>query len=201
MHAYRSIYAGLGFERAGLFKTIRETFACREVLYPGCSVHMTPSLYFPHVIYVDQSDAAEKFFEDERVVLEFVNRHKLYRQSTYIRFIRQDYSQPLPLRESGFDLLLALFAGGIARSCAKYLKPGGLLLTNNHQGDAADALHAGLELKAVIHPKGNTYIVNEQNLDPEVILFLRANRTDLKQGQRGTMYVENETYYIFECSR
>ena len=201
MHAYLSIYAGLGFERAGLFKTVRETFACREVLYPGCSVHVTPSLYFPHVVYVDQSDAAEKFFEDEKSILEFVNRHKQYRQSAYLRFIRQDYSTSLALREAGFDLLLALFAGGIARSCTKYLKPGGLLLTNNHQGDAADAIHAGLELKAVIHPKGKKYSVNEQNLDPEAIPLLRANRTDLKQGQRGTVYVENETYYVFECSR
>jgi hypothetical protein len=39
------------------------------------------------------------------------------------------------------DLLLALFAGGVARSCASYLKVGGLLLTNNHQSDAAEAVN------------------------------------------------------------
>lgn len=199
MHAYRSIYASLGFERAGLFKTVRETFACREVLYPGCSVHVTPSLYFPHVVYVDQSDAAKEFFEDERVVLEFLNRHKLYRQSTYIRFIRQNYSQPLPVRESGFDLLLALFAGGIARSCARYLKPDGLLLTNNHQNDALDAVRAGgLEMIGVIRFKRGNYILEENDLAPITIPTRRAYSPSLRQASQGTAFVENEIYYLFK---
>lgn len=198
MHPYRSIYADLGFERAGLFKIIQEAFACRDVLYPGCSVHVTPSLYFPHVVYVDQSEAAEKFFSDETSILEFVNRHKQYQQSAYIRFIRQDYFQPLPLREAGFDLLLALFAGGIARSCARYLKPGGLLLTNNHQGDAVDAAQPGsLELSAVIQFKKGDYKINNK-LPPGEIPVQKSNARYLKQGSRGTAYVENETYYLFK---
>jgi hypothetical protein len=197
MHSYRSIYAELGFERGGLFETVRESFACRDVLYPGCSVHVTPSLYFPHIVYVDQSDAAEEFFANEGAILEFVNRHKHYRQSAYIRFIRQDYSRPLPLREEGFDLLLALFAGGIARSCTRYLKPGGLLLTNNHQGDAVDALRtSSLHLKATIRFKTGTYRIEANSL--EDIPARRSDVTSLKQGSTGTAYVEKEIYYLFQ---
>lgn len=151
MHNYKTQYADIHFERAGLFKALYEKYHPRDVLYPGCSVHITPSLYFPHVVYVDRSDAAAQFFADEQSLLEFVDHNKYYKPSTYIRFIQQDYSQPLLLREGTFDLLLSLFAGRIAKSCAQHLKSGGLLLTNNHQGDALDAAHdPTLKLKAVI---------------------------------------------------
>jgi len=68
------------------------------------------------VVYVDQSEAAAQFFADEKSLLGFLNRNKHYKSTAYIRFIQQDYSQPLPLMEGKFDLLLSLFAGEIARS-------------------------------------------------------------------------------------
>jgi hypothetical protein len=141
MNLYETQYVQLNFERAGFFKAIRDHYSCKEVLYPGCSTHITPSLYFPHVVYVDKSEAAAQFFAGEKPILDFVERNKHYKQSAYIRFFQQDYSRPLSLRERSFDLLLALFAEGIAKSCAQYLKPGVLLLTNNHQGDAVDAVN------------------------------------------------------------
>jgi len=136
MNKYTSPYSDLKFERKELFKLIRETYRGREVLYPGCSSHITPSLYYPHVIYVDKSQAAAQFFAEEKALLEFVKRSKHYKQSAYLRLIRQDYSNPLPFMEGSFDLLLVLFAGEISKACIRYLKPGGMLLTNNHQGDA-----------------------------------------------------------------
>jgi hypothetical protein len=90
-------------------------------------------------VYVDQSPAAAQFFAEERAVNEFVNRKKSYKQTAYVRFIHQDYSAPLPVMDGSFDLVLALFAGGISAACARYLKIGGILITNNHQDDAVDA--------------------------------------------------------------
>lgn len=199
MNAYNSQYADIHFERAGLFRAILEKYHPRDVLYPGCSVHVTPSLYFPYVVYVDQSEEAAAFFAAENAVLEFVNRNKHYRTSTYIRFIRQDYSQPLSQMEARFDLLLALFAGGIARSCAQYLKPGGLLLTNNHQGDALEAVRdPNLNLKAIVRFEKGGYSLLEKGLKETGIPRQKPNNKYLKQANQGVEYIESEMYHIFE---
>jgi hypothetical protein len=201
MHLYESTYKSLHFERAGLFKTVQEKYHGKDVLYPGSSVHVTPSLYFPHVVYVDQSEATAQFFASERPIAEFVSRNKHYEQSAYIRFVRQDYSQPLPLREESFDLLLALFAGGIANPCYRYLKIGGFLLTNNHQGDAADALqHADLQLAAKIVFQRQAYAISEDAREQE-ISRQKFSTKYVRQADQGIAYVEYETYYLFRRTR
>lgn len=202
MNLYESQYRSLQFERAGLFKVIQEKYHSRDVLYPGCSVHITPSFYFPHVVYVDQSEAAGHFFANEKPLLEFVNRNKQYKQSAYIHFIQQDFSVPLPLRAASFDLLLALFAGGVARSCAQYLKVGGFLLTNNHQGDALDAInHPDLKLTATVRFHKKVYMVSEDDLNEQAIALPPPDHKYLKQAERGMKYIENETYYLFQRLR
>ena len=199
MDSYHSQYVDLHFERAGLFEAIRERYHPREVLYPGCSVHITPSLYFPHVVYVDRSEAARQFFADEKSLREFVSRNKHYRQSAYLRFIARDYSTPLPLREGTFDLLLALFAGGIARACVRYLKIGGHLLTNNHEGDAREAANdERLNLAAVVRFQKGNYFVEETALNKGKVPAQKLNSTYLKRVDQGVEYVERETYYVFE---
>jgi hypothetical protein len=198
MHLFESQYTSLGFERAGLFKAIAKTYRSRDVLYPGCSVHITPSLYFPHVVYVDQSESAAGFFADEKAIWEFVHRNKHYKQSAYFRFLRGDYSQPLPLREGSFDLLLALFAGGVSASCSRYVRIGGYLLTNNHQADARDAVQsADLRLAATIVHRKQAYVVSEELNTQDIARSIRKN-TYLKQGDQGIVYVDNETYYVFQ---
>jgi SAM-dependent methyltransferase len=200
MNLYETQYIELDFERAGLFKAIRDQHRCKDVLYPGCLVHITPSLYFPHVVYVDKSEAAAQFFADEKRILDFVKRNKHYKQSAYIRFIHQDYSQPLPLREGSFDLLLALFAEGIAKSCAQYLRPGGLLLTNNHQGDAVDAVHdRKFRLTGIVRFQKGSYKISEA-LSDITIPTQRRNNNFLRQVNEAAQYVENEIYYLFERS-
>jgi hypothetical protein len=201
MNLYETQYIELDFERAGLFKAIRDQYPCKEVLYPGCSAHITPSLYFPHVVYVDKSEGAAQFFAEEKPLLDFVKRHKHYKQSAYIRFIHQDYSKSLPLRKGSFDLLLALFAEGVAKSCAQYLKPGGLLLTNNHQGDAVDAVNdRKLKLVGTVRFQKGTYKIAGA-LNGITLPAQRRNNNFLKQVNESVQYVENEVYYIFERAR
>jgi hypothetical protein len=201
MNLYETQYIELDFERAGLFKAIREHYRCKDVLYPGCSVHVTPSLYFPHVVYVDKSEAAAQFFGNETSILEFVKRARHYKQSAYVRFIHQDYSQPLPLRKGSFDLLLALFAAGIAKSCTQYLKPGGLLFTNNHQGDAVDAVNnRSLRLVGTVRFQNGIYKLSKA-MNEITLPAQRRNNNFLKQVNESVQYVENEVYYIFERLR
>lgn len=198
MNSYKFQYSDLNFERAELFQFIQHTYSCREVLYPGCSIHITPSLYFPHVVYVDQSQAAAQFFAEEKPLNEFVSRNKSYKQSAYIRFIHQDYSASLPLMDGRFDLLLALFAGGISAACTRYLKIGGILITNNHQGDAADAARQDrLAFKALIRFNKGKYHLEEGIPDKRKITTPKLSSRYLKQTSRGLMYTENETYQVF----
>lgn len=198
MNNYKSLYSDLKFERKELFQFIRERYSIREVLYPGCSIHITPSLYFPHVVYVDRSQSAAQFFSEEKALHEFVNRNKNYKASAYIRFIHQDYSTPLPLMDGSFDLLLALFAGGISISCVRYLNAGGLLITNNHQGDAVDAARDDrLGLKATIHFNKGKYQLEEETLDEREYTPRKSSSKYLKETSHGMVYVENEIYHVF----
>lgn len=134
--SYNSFYPALNFERAGLFKLIKDEYDCSTVLYPGCSIHVTPSFYFQHVVYVDISETAKDFFQDNENILSIVNSNKNYKQSAYIQFIHSDYTKVLPVRENNYDLLLSIYAVGITESCKKYIKPGGIIVSNNHQNDA-----------------------------------------------------------------
>jgi len=96
---------------------------------------------------------------------------------------------------------MSLFAGGIAKSCAQYLKPGGLLLTNNHHGDAPDAVSdPHLKLKAVVQFQKGSYSIVEEGLNEMKISTQKLNNKYLKRANQGVEYVENETYYVFERS-
>ena len=88
---YQKYYLEPMHERAPLFKLTAEYIKCRSVLYPGCMVHITPSFYFPHVVYVDKHDVAHHFFSDLEAVKVYINRKKTYKRSAYIRFIEQDF--------------------------------------------------------------------------------------------------------------
>ena len=114
---YRKHYNDIRFERAGLFKAIKETYNCNDALYPGSFIHITPSFFFPHVVYVDQSPIAIEFFADTPSVLQYISRNKRYKRSPYVRFIAQDYSTTLPLAEGQFDRLISLYASSISRTC------------------------------------------------------------------------------------
>lgn len=200
---YFKQYVEFGFERAGLFKLIHETYRCREVLYPGSSVHITPSFYFPHVAYVDKSSEAAVFFQDHADLKIFVDRHKVYKQPAYFKFIHQDYERSLPLRENQYDLLLSLFSDKVTQSCLRYLKPGGLLLTNNFHGAATSSANGASSTidAAVKFQKGRYRLVEFSDSDSADHPRSSERRDYARQTSQGLKYVENETYYMFKKVR
>jgi len=197
---YEKQYCDIQFERARLFRLIREKYKCTETLYPGSSVHITPSFYFPHVVYLDRSQTAVDFFADETAVLAYINRKKTYKRSAYIRFIAQDYAEDLPLPEGSFDLLLALFAPNVVQTCQHYLKKGGLLVSNNFQDEALTAAaRPEFELIAVIRYQKKVYVLVQE--EPEKWLRTTKNaktKRYLKQASSGFAYVEAEDYFVFK---
>lgn len=197
--SYRKIYDDLRFERSGLFALLQEEFHPGQVLYPGCSVHLTPAFYFPHVVFVDRAPATRDFFSAREALLDLVNRRKIYRRTSHLEFIQQDFTLPLPFAPGQFDLVLALWTGGVAKACSNYLKVGGLLLTNNHKNDAVEAsLDDGLALLAVIQQRQGKY----QRLAPHPPSPSgRGNRLAkcyLRHTGREIEYVEDECYYLFQ---
>jgi SAM-dependent methyltransferase len=164
---YNEYVVAPGLERTALLEALRARCA-REatVLYPGSSIHVTPSFYFQHVVYVDRSKLSRDFFAQVDAVLGVVRAHKRYRQQPFVRFVEQDFTTDLPVPEASFDVLLALYAEGISRSCARYVKPGGLLLTNDHHGDARDAADLpGFALQAVVEERRGKIFFEAENLE------------------------------------
>jgi SAM-dependent methyltransferase len=201
---YKKRYVDLGFERSGLFELIREKYKPTEVLYPGCSVHITPAFYFPHVVFVDRDPDAVKLFADLEAVLELVRRHRTYRQMPFIQFIGRDFTKRLPIHKRQFDLILALFTPGVSRACHSYLKSGGLLLTNNHRGDAVDAARVDeLVLLGVIEKRVGKCRLEKAEPGALSEAERRASRPKryLRQASDGVEYVEEEKYSLFEKVR
>ena len=199
---YQKQIVDIGFERAGLFKALQARYAPVEALYPGSSVHITPSLFFPHVVYVDHSPTAVEFFADMDSIQRYVNRKKHYKQRAYIRFIDQDFTTSLALSSGGFDLLISLYAGGVSRACKGYLKLGGIVVTNNHQHDVDDLVNdASFQLRSVIKNVAGKY----RTFDEDLGEFLAAARQGpkakkyLRSTSRGAAYREDiDSYFVFE---
>lgn len=196
---YRKHYSDIEFERTGLFKFISENYACGEVLYPGCFTHITPSFYFPHVVYVDQDPTAASFFADAAGILQFVNQNKQYKRSAYIEFIACDYLQEMPLAEGRFDILLALYASGIAHACKRYLKAGGILVTNNfHQDAETAALDDEYQLISVVRRNKKNYAPVYKDSKNLADALKKASVTKyLRRTSQGVEYTEPDDYFIF----
>jgi len=199
--AYKRFYTDLNFDRSGLFETVKRKYSCQSVLYPGCSIHITPSFYFQHVVYIDISEIARDFFKDIEKVKEFIIDNKTYKQSTFIQFLNQDYTKELPIRENSYDLLIALYAGEITQSCKKYVKPGGIILTNNHQNDAVEVLKdTSLFLDALIYKKGKKYVIKEnpeKNFEDILRKYSRPAK-DMKKSGSGLEYVDKQCYFVLK---
>jgi predicted transcriptional regulator len=199
--SYNRFYSALNFDRAGLFELIKDEYGCGTVLYPGCSIHITPSFYFQHVVYVDISETAKEFFQDNQNILSIINSNKKYKQSAYIQFIHSDYTKELPVRENNYDLLLAIYAGGITKCCKKYIKPGGIIISNNHHNDAQEALRdSSVRLEALIRRKGKKYQI-ENGTGEKMLKTLQEHSMPLKNmknSSSGMEYVDNEYYFVFK---
>jgi hypothetical protein len=199
---YQERFVDIGFERAHLFKAIQGRYHCTQALYPGSSIHITPSLFFPHVVYVDQSSTAREFFADMHNIRTYIDRNKRYKRRAYVRFIAQDYTTPLALQRGEFDLLISLYAGSVSRACKGYLKVGGILLTNNHHCDIEDIVNdTEFQLQSVIKHRGGKYRFIDRDLDH----FIAAARKEtnvksyLRSTSQGVAYRENvDVYFVFE---
>ncbi|NPE28808.1 hypothetical protein HNV12_12755 [Methanococcoides sp. SA1] len=198
---YDQFYVDNDFERADLFESLKLKFNINSVLYPGSFAHVTPSFFFSEVVYVDTDRRAKKFFEHKISVADLISKRKTYDPDAVFNFILSDYSKPLGLNEMSFDLLISQYAGFVSQACKRYLKIGGILLTNNSHGDAGMAsIDDDYEFIAVVYAKNGKYNITDRNLESYFIpkKQIKVTKEYLEELGRGVGYTKTANSYIFK---
>ena len=169
---YFEHYRYIGFERTGLFEFIRNNYNCQTVIYPGCLFHVTVSFVFNHVLYIDKSEESKQFFENEKSVIRLISNNKRYKGKSYYKFI----------------------SGEVVSYCEKYLKRGGIVLTNSLFSDYE-----------IISQKSNFIKINEIGCKNRKYQILnkagerrKRTKSKLKRMNNKLKYIDNEIYYIYK---
>lgn len=186
---YHSQYRELAFERRELFALLAGELPVQWVLYPGSSIHITPSFCFNRVSYVDRSDEVAAFFADADGVNALIESNCAYARTPFWEFVHADVSHPLPFREGQFDLLLALYSGDAIRSCSRYVVVGGYAIADSDCMDRAATGSEWVHVHSVQYRKGR-YVL----LPP--VAHTSGQRSDLQPSNRGYAYVDRQTYSI-----
>ncbi len=193
--AYEKRYEDIHFDRSPLFELINKTYHPKNVLYPGCSIHITPAFYFPRITFVDKSNETMRYFNALQEIRLYVNKKKHFLQKSQIQFKCADYKNPgLP---ACYDLLISLFSPRVIEFCGGYIIKGGRVLTHNYQEEARLVLNnAGWIKVACIDYQRGKYIL-DKNATKE-IMERKHDARYLRSTSCGTEYIEKEKYYIFE---
>ena len=115
---YLSRYGGVNDWHLQAFQLISDKFSPRKVLYPGSWIHLTPSLVFPNVVYVDSFSNMEKAFNDSDL-LHYIEKHSSSHNKPKIKFHQADYNSNFG-EEANFDLLISLSSGLVSQACGSY---------------------------------------------------------------------------------
>lgn len=199
---YNKYHLDRDYESLGLFIALAEKYQISNVMYPGCFVHITPSFIFPRVVYVDNYRNTDKFYNDPEVQ-KYVNKRKTYKQNAEVVFYKSDYNKKIPEKEKSFDLLISQYAGFISQPCKKYLKRGGIFVTNNSHGDASMAhLDKDFEFVGVYNRKTDKkFTISDKNLKSYFIpkkKGINISKAYLEKIQRGIGYTKTPSGYIFK---
>lgn len=196
---YEQYYIDRDNENLGQFTILADKFNVETALYPGSFVHITPSLVFPSVTYIDTDKRAKTFFNNPEVY-DYIDRHKIYTERSSIVFIPEDYRKsPQDISEE-YDLLISLYAGFVSKYCTQYLRVDGLLLVNNSHGDASMAsIQNNLKLIGIFNRRNQKYSYSEYNLDSYLIPKKDMVITEeyLESVGRGIGYTKSPISYLF----
>jgi len=110
-----------------------------------------------------------------------------------------DYLQEMPLAEGQFDVLIALYAGGIAHACKRYLKTGGILVNNNFHHDAENAaLDPEYHLISVVRRRKKECAPIHRDTKSLANALKKAGATKtMRQTSQGLEYTQPDDHFIF----
>ena len=138
LEEYFSNYKGISDPHLRILRLIKKKCGVERVLYPGCWIHLTPSLVFPYVVYVDFFSKMESMFSDPEL-LEYIGTNSEVYGESIIKVHQTDYKDGIDEEKGSFDLLISLSSGFVSQYCGSYLRKKGLLFVNNEHYDAAKA--------------------------------------------------------------
>ena len=135
---YREMRHSHDHDLLGVFRAVRDLIGFQRVVYPGSYVHLTPSLVFPCVCYVDsvKGFGAAMQSGDLRV---WLDAHKEYTEQVEVTAVEAAYDRIPSTLLAGFGLMISLNAGAISQECKPLLAAGAHLLANDGHYDAARA--------------------------------------------------------------
>ena len=170
LQLYKKNHTKKEYTSIGLFREIKKKFHPKKILYPGCYVHITPSLIFADVTYVDSFRNTQKFYESLEV-REFIEKNKEYAEKAQFKFYHQDYLKDLTEDLESFDVIISQYADFVGRAVKKYLEKGGILVCNNSHGDASMAsIDPDYELIAVYNRRSDEkFSISNKNLKEYLI--------------------------------
>jgi hypothetical protein len=150
-----------------IFQSVHDEFGPFErVLYPGCHRHISASVVFPSVVYVDSDRKVTPVYDDSATD-EWIAAKKTYTSPTNKELYCGNYeslpSSKFPIES--FDLLISLSAGVVSTPCGKYVKKQGYLLVNDSHSDARVAfLDPRFKLVAAWDEEKRTFRSDDEEL-------------------------------------
>lgn len=185
----------------GLLRAINQKYNIKKVLYPWCYVHITPSLIFPHVVYVDSFRNTYKFHESPEVH-NFIETHKEYPEESIHIFHQQSYNTDIPGDIESFDMIVSQYGWFVWKATKQYLKKWWILVCNNSHWDASmTSLDTDYKLIAVYNRKSDdNFSISEKNLENYLIPKKPSDLTKehLEKTMRWIAYTKSPSGYIFE---
>jgi len=200
LELYKKYHSQKDCTLIGLFREIKKKFNPKRILYPGSYVHITPSLIFSDVTYVDSFKDTHLFYKS-LAVREFIKENKEYNKEVKIKFYEQDYFKELPEELESFDIVISQYSGFVGQAVKKYLKKGGLLVCNNSHGDASMAsIDLDYKLTAVYDRKSDDkFNIYDEKLNEYLVpkKDVKVTKALLEKTMKGIVYTKCPSGYIF----
>lgn len=200
LELYMKYNVNKDYTSIGLFREIQKKYNLSKVLYPWCYVHITPSLIFPYVTYVDSFRNTHKFYESQDVK-EFIQEHKEYSQDSEFTFYQKDYTKDIPENIETFNVIISQYWWFVWQATKKYLKKWWILVCNNSHWDASMAsFDSDYELVAIYNRVSDEkYRISENNLDKYLIPkdISKNKREIIEKNMRWIAYTKSPSGYIF----
>ena len=135
---YREMRHSHDHDLLGVFRAVRDLIGVQRVVYPGSYVHLTPSLVFPRVCYVDSVKGFGAAMQSLDLPA-WLDAHKEYAEQVEVTAVEAAYDRIPSTLLAGFGLMISLNAGSVSEECKPLLAASAHLLANDGHYDAARA--------------------------------------------------------------
>lgn len=196
---YKQYFIDKNDERLELFRILKSRFNVKNGIYPGSFVHITPSIFIPEMVYVDNDKRIDKFYSDKHIK-KYIESIKEYDEEVKITGFQLDYNKELPVKENYYEIMFSFYSGFILQSCKKYLKKDGILVCNNSHGDSSVAiLDNDYKFIGVVERDGNNFNISDKDLD---LYFAKKDgsiidREKVLENMKGEKFTKECYAYIF----